>query len=192
MNIEYEATFWPINKDEIRARLKAVHAELVRSEFLQKRKVFNMPEGHKIKGGWMRVRDEGDKVTLSLKIVDGEKTEDQKELCLKVDNFDQAVDLLKTVGCEEKAYQETRREIWKLDSVEVTIDEWPFLEPLVEVEGSSEESVRAVSEKLDFDWSQACFCSIDTIYAKKYGISNDTFNNHSPLIIFEMDNPFAP
>lgn len=190
MNIEYEATFWPIIKEEVRAKLKAAGATLVKPEFLQKRKVFNMPKGHKIKGGWMRVRDEGDKITLSLKIVDGEKIENQKEICLKVDSFDEAVELLKTVGCEEKAYQETLREIWRLDGVEITIDEWPFLEPLVEVEGKSEAEVKAVSEKLAFDWNQALFCSTNTIYSKKYNLPEMVFTDITPLIVFDMENPF--
>jgi len=191
MNIEYEATFWPIDKNDARARLKAAGAVLVKPKFLQKRKVFNMPEGHKVKGGWLRVRDESDKITLSLKIVDGDKIENQKEICLKVDSFDEAVELLKTVGCEEKAYQETKREIWHLDGVEVTIDEWPFLEPFVEVEGKSEEVVKAVSEKLGFDWNAALFCSIDVLYSKKYGLDTKVFTDLAPLIVFEMENPFV-
>jgi adenylate cyclase class 2 len=190
MNIEYEATFWPINKNEVREKLRVVGAILIKPEFLQKRKVFNLPVGHEIKGGWLRVRDEGDQITMSLKIVNGDKIEDQKELCLKVDNFGQAVELLKTVGCEEKAYQETLREIWSLDGVEITIDEWPFLEPLVEVEGKSEIEVRAVADKLGFDWAQALFCSTDTIYAKKYNLPEMVFTDISPLIVFEMENPF--
>jgi hypothetical protein len=40
MNIEYEATFYPIDKDEMRGRLKKAGAKLIRPEFLQKRDVF--------------------------------------------------------------------------------------------------------------------------------------------------------
>ena len=46
------------NKDSVRSKLKEVGATLSRPEFLQKRIVFRMPEGHEIKGGWLRVRDE--------------------------------------------------------------------------------------------------------------------------------------
>jgi len=191
MNIEYEATFWPVLKDEIRSRLKAAGAELIRSEFLQKRKVFNLPTGHEIKGGWLRVRDEGDKITMSLKIVDGNKIEDQKETCLVVNDFDEAVIFLESIGAEEKAYQETKREIWHLDGVEVTIDEWPFLEPLVEIEGSSEAVVKTVSDKLSFNWFEVLFCSADVLYSKKYGFDINVFNNMTPLIKFDMENPFS-
>src|SRR5688500_10028548 len=111
MYIEFEATFTNINKEEMRAKLQKANAKLVKKEFLQKRTVFDLPSGHKIKGGWLRVRDEGDKITMSLKIVDGEKIENQKEIQLKVDDFDNAVGFLATIGCSKKAYQESKREL---------------------------------------------------------------------------------
>lgn len=190
MNIEYEATFLNIDKDEMRAKLKAVGAELVRPEFMQKRVVFRLPRGHEIEGGWLRVRDEGDKITMSLKIVDGAQIENQKEICLKVDSFDEAVNMLEIIGCERKAFQESRRELWKLNDVEITIDEWPFLEPFVEVEGNSEELVKVVSEKLGFDYSQAYFGAVDGLYEKKYGVSKDRINNQTSEIRFDGENPF--
>ena len=67
MNIEFEATFSNIDKSAIVAALTKMGATLSRPEFMQKRVVFNLPHGHEIKGGWVRVRDEGDKTTLSLK-----------------------------------------------------------------------------------------------------------------------------
>jgi adenylate cyclase class 2 len=190
MKIEYEATFPNINKDKIRDRLKKANAKRIKKEFMQKRVVFNMPKGHEIEGGWLRVRDEQDKITLSLKVVDGDKIHNQKEICLKVDNFEQALSLLEHLGCERKAYQETKREIWELDDVEITIDEWPFLEPLLEVEGKSEEEVKNVCEKLELDYKRALFCSADTLYSKKYGLTEYDINNHTPLLIFKGDNPF--
>ena len=135
MNIEFEATFTNIDKDEMRAKLSSVGARLVRSEYMQKRFVFTLPKGHEIPGGWLRVRDEGDKITMSLKVISGNTIEDQKEICLTVNDFNEAVLFLESIGCVQKAYQESKRELWMLDDVEITIDEWPFLEPFVEVEG---------------------------------------------------------
>ncbi|MEA1963109.1 MAG: CYTH domain-containing protein [Patescibacteria group bacterium] len=149
-----------------------------------------MPKGNHINGGWLRVRDEGDKITMSLKVIDGDQIHNQKETQLTVDNFEEARKFLTGIGCEEKAYQESRRELWEMDKVEITIDEWPFLEPFVEVEGKSEEQVRVVSEKIGFNYTQARFCSVDTLYNEKYNISINQINNHTPKILFEMDNPF--
>lgn len=190
MEIEYEATFKEVNKDEVRSRLSKAGANLNREEFLQKRIVFNLPPGTAIKGGWLRVRDEGDRITMSLKSVDGSQIHNQKETMLVVDSFEQARDFLLSLGCREKAYQESRRESWSLDGVEITIDEWPFLMPFVEVEGKSEESVREVSEKIGFDYEKAMFCSVDSLYEERYGVSPDQVNNRTPKIVFEMDNPF--
>lgn len=190
MNIEYEATFTNINKDEIRARCKKAGASLVYLEFLMKRIVFELPGGHEIKGGWLRVRAEADKTTMSLKIVDGDKIENQKEICLKIDNFNEGVKFLESIGAQQKAYQESYRELWLLDNVEITIDEWPYLEPYVEVEGVSEAEVKEVSAKLGFDYNQALFCSVDFLYTKKYGTPFEVINNTS-RITFTDPNPFA-
>ena len=117
--------------------------------------------------------------------------ESQKELLFKVDDFDKAMELLSTIGCKQKSYQETRRELWNLDDVEITIDEWPFLEPFIEVEGTSEKKVKAVSEKLGFNYKNALFCAVGTLYSKKYGFDEDIINNKTPKIIFDMENPFV-
>ena len=189
MDIEYEATFIDVNKDDIRKRLKVAGARLIRPEYLQRRIPFHLPKEKKKDGRWLRVRDEGYKITLSLKIIDGEKIHNQKELCLEVSSFDDAVNLLKLIGCEPKSYQETKRELWKMNDVEITIDEWPFLEPFVEVEGKSEEAVKSVSEKLGFDYSKALFCAVGKIYQMKYNIDSDEINSLEKLV-FEMKNPF--
>lgn len=190
MEIEFEATFPNVNKEDIRRRLKKAGAKLLRKEFLQKRAVFHLPEGHEIKGAWLRVRDESDKTTLSLKAVTGQRVGDQKEICLTIDDFKKAVSLLEHLGCRQKALQENKRELWQLRRVEITIDEWPFLEPFVEIEGESEEAVRKASHKLGFDYKKAVFGSIDLLYSQKYKLPAEVISNETPLIFFRGPNPF--
>lgn len=190
MDTEFEATFINIDKDQIRERLKKAGAKLVRKEFIQRRVVFNLPKGHEIAGGWLRVRDEGDKISMSLKVIDGDKIEDQKEIYLKVSDFNQAKIFLTAIGCERKAFQESKRELWKLGDVDITIDEWPFLEPFVEIEGKSKQVVKEVSAKLGFDFNKALFCAVAKLYSLKYGISEDQINNQTPQITFNSENPF--
>ncbi len=142
------------------------------------------------KYSWIRVRDEGDKITMSYKAIEGDKIENQKEIELIVSDFDKAIDFLETIGCKKKAYQENKRELWNLDNVEICIDEWPFLEPFVEVEGKSEKEVKAVSEKLGFDYSNAWFCAVGLIYSKKYNIPPEVIDNEIKEITFDIENPF--
>ncbi len=191
MQIEYEAKFPDIDKDAIRRKLQEVGATLAKPEFLQKRTVFFLPKGHEIAGGWVRVRDECDKITMSLKVVDGERIENQKEICLKTDSFEQAEMFLMTLGCRKKSYQETKRELWFLDGAEITIDEWPFLEPFLEIEGKSEVSVKGVVGKLGLDYTQALFGSVDILCMRKYPhLTADRINNETPIIVFDGENPF--
>jgi adenylate cyclase class 2 len=190
VDIEYEATFESVNKPQLRLKLASTGAKLLKSEFLQKRTVFKLPKSVEVSGGWARVRDEGDKITVSVKAVTGTKITDQKEVCIVVDSYHRAEQFLQVSGFMKKAYQETFRELWILNGVEVTIDTWPFLDPFVEIEGTSESVVQEVSELLGFDWETARFCAVDQLYEEKYGVSKNKINNETPKIVFDMVNPF--
>src|SRR3989339_1863825 len=123
MRIEYEATFKNIDKAALRLELEKIGATMIYPEFLMKRQVWHFPKGHEVAGGWVRVRQEADKITLSVKIINNnKKIEDQKELCLTVSSYEDAKEIIDTLGCQAKAYQESKRELWKLDNVEITLD----------------------------------------------------------------------
>jgi adenylate cyclase class 2 len=188
--IEYEAKFKITSKEDIRQKLRDSDATLVKPEFLQKRAIFHLPKGQEIEGGRLRVRDEDGKITMSLKVSGKKGIEDQKEVYLEVNDFNQAGLFLESIGCERKAYIETKRETWDLEDAEVVIDEWPFLEPYIEIEGASEQVVKQATEKLGFDYKDAIFGATDQLYSEKYGLSKDRINNETPEIVFESKNPF--
>lgn len=188
MDTEYEATFLEVDKNEIRERLEKAGAKLIKPEFLQKRTVFHPPQ--KSNFSWLRVRDEGDKITMSFKLIRGNNIKDQKEICLEVDDFKKAENFLLAIGCAKKAYQESKRELWMLGGTEIMIDTWPFLETFVEIEGKSEKEVKKTAEKLGFDYNEAFFCAADAIYKMKYGVSLDKIDNRTKKIVFNMKNPF--
>lgn len=189
MDIEYEAKFLNIDKDAMRKRLEKAGAQCIRPEYLQRRVPFHLPKEKRGRDSWLRVRDEGDKITLSLKMIEGEGIQSQREICLEVDDFDNAVKLLQAIGCEAKSYQETKRELWKLDGVEITIDEWPFLEPFIEIEAASEEAVKKASERIGYTYADAIFGAVGKLYKMKYGIAPDEVND-LPKLVFDMENPF--
>jgi adenylate cyclase, class 2 len=183
MTIEFEATFIDVNVEEVRKKLRSIGAKLIYPERLMTRVVFFPPKT--IKGGWMRVRDEGDKITLSLKQVDGDKIEDQKEICFNIDDFDQGCQFLEAIGAKKKSFQETKRELWNYDDIEICIDTWPGLDPYVEIESDSEDKVKKVSALLGFDFTKAIFGAADVIYEMKLGIPPDVINNQTPEITFQ-------
>lgn len=188
MNIEYEATFTKVNKNEIRERLEKVGAKLIKPEFLMKRIPFRPPKD--IGNAWLRVRDEGDKTTMSLKMITGNKITDQKEWQIEINNFDEGCKMLEALGAKRKSYQESLREIWDLDGVEICIDTWPGLKPLLEIEGDNKEVVMNAAEKLGFNWQDALFCAADKVYEQELGIPKDVIDNQTPEITFK--NPPKP
>ena len=192
--IEYEALFTDISKEALRKLLQEKGAVLMSKKKKKKRVTLQLPEGHEKYGAFLRVRDEGDKITLSYKYVGGTTIDEQQEETVLVNDFDKTVSLLHTISCNSTSYEETTRELWTLEGAEVTIDGWPHLGTLVDVEGKSEAEVRAVSEKLNFDWSTARFCTAGTLYEEKYGLgpidlwrktgnpTQLTFNGKNPFI----------
>lgn len=182
MDLELEASFLNVNKALLRQTLKKLGAKLVRKERLMKRVVFDPPK--KIKGGWLRVRDEGHKITMSIKQVIGKRITDQRECCLTIDNFNEGVRYLETIGAKRKSYQETLREDWHYIGAEISIDTWPGLHPFVEIEGKSEKQVEAVARKLGFDYSQAMFGAVDVKYEIELGIPAKMVNK-IPEITFK-------
>ncbi len=192
MATEYEATFSNINKKEIRAKLKELGAECVHAERLQKLMNFYVPlrdvEGKTSQR--LRVRDEGTgEITLSYKWEENGAIDGQKEIELHVTSFNDAKEFVEGLGAHQKNYQEKKRETWKLDTVTIDIDEWPYVEPFVEIEGSSEKDVREVSEKLGFDYSEALFGNVARIYTQKYDIEENEVHTAS-RITFSDPNPF--
>lgn len=170
MKTEIEVKFADIDIAAIRNSLKAAGAECEQPMRLMKRALIEEPH-HEAEHAFIRVRDEGDKVTLTFK-----RRADQaassidsvKELEVEVSDFDKTVELFSEAGWRYKTFQESRRETWKLGDVEVVIDEWPWLEPYIEIEGESEEAIKEVAAKLGLDWSNVIFGHIDALYARYY------------------------
>lgn len=192
MTTEYEATFVNIEREAFVEALKGTGATLTHPEAMQRRVTLELPVEKRDANTWLRVRDEGDSITtLTLKSVDGKTITGQKEILVKVDDFDGTVALLESIGCEKKSFQESKRELWKLDGVDITIDTWPFLDPYVEVEGPSEAAVKDTVEKLGLNYDEAIFDTVNEIYKRKYGKTLDELDKEVLRnFTFTIPNPF--
>lgn len=172
MDNEIEATFLSVDKNLMRIRLKENGFELKHPEYMMRRKTFDFLTTNTISGTkkWGRVRQEVDKVTMTIKEIRGPRIEDTYEIELVVDDFDRAIKFLEECGLFAKAFQENLREVWQAKQLDITIDTWPGLEPFVEIEGPNEKIVREESQKLGFNFENAVFGSIDLVYEKELGI----------------------
>ena len=182
---EIEAKFINIDKKEIISKLEGLGAIKVFDERLFRRYVYNLPISKK--WAWARIRDEGDKITMTYKRVIKESLDGVEEIELIVDDFDKARNFLKFTGFIEKAYQETKRTRYVIEEedVEFDIDMWPGLELFIEIEASNENIVKKYSKLLGFNWDNAMFGGVGIVYEKKYKVNADWVNNQCKILKFD-------
>ncbi|MDO8569533.1 MAG: class IV adenylate cyclase [bacterium] len=169
MQTEIEAKFPDINPIEFRKLLTKVGAKQVHAEIQMCRRNFDYADRRLEKaGGWIRVRDEGSKITLAYKQLNDRTLHGTKEIEVIVDDFEKICDFLSSIGLQSKAYQETKREKWKFNDIEITIDTWPWVPTFVELEAPTEELLKETAKILSLDWDKAMHGSVETIYQMHY------------------------
>lgn len=186
MQTEIEAKFPDINPDKFRETLVLAGAKQEYSERLMRRKNFDYSDGKLEKiGGWVRVRDEGDKITFTYKQLNDRTLHGTKEVEVEVSDFDKICELLKEIGFEEKSYQETRREKWKIRDVEITIDTWPWVPTFIELEASSEEVLKEIVGTLSLDWAKAMHGSVENIYQMHYDFTEEEIDSWKSITFID-------
>lgn len=179
MQTEIEAKFLDVDHDALRAKLRALGAVCEQPMRTMFRKGFDFPDRRlrKEKNGWVRIRNEGDKVTMSYKQLDDRGVHGTKEVCLTIDSFEQAEVFLRAIGLAPEVSQETRRESWRLGHIEIELDEWPWTKPYAEIEAHSEQELRDVAEKLGLDWNKVLHGSVEVVYTAEYDVTEDEVNS---------------
>jgi adenylate cyclase class 2 len=167
MQSEIEAKFLNVQHDEIRAKLTELGAICVQPMRLMRRVTI---ENDRLveKNAFVRVRDEGDRVTMTYKQFDSLSVDGAKEIEIVVSDFDTAVQLLDATGLPSQSFQESKRETWQLGEVEIVLDEWPWLKPYIEIEAGSETLVQDTAKRLGFDWNEAAFGDVMVAYRAEY------------------------
>lgn len=174
MQTEIEAKFLNVNHDEIREKLKALGAKLEQPMRLMRRKNFDFPDASltETRRGWVRVRDEGDKTTMSYKQMDDRGVHGTKEISTEVGSFNDACSILENIGLVAKSYQETKRESWTLGEVQVELDEWPWAKPYIEIEAPNESSLFETANKLGFKREDALHGPVEVVYTAEYDVTD--------------------
>jgi adenylate cyclase class 2 len=187
MHHEYEAKFLRVDPALVRAVLRERGANLVQPERLMRRKTFDFADRRlDAIGAWIRVRDEGDKVSMSYKQITERTMEGMKEAMVIVSDFEQASLFLSAMGLVQTSFQENRRETWNMDECEVVIDWWPWILPLVEIEGPNEECILRVATALGFDWTQKIHGGIEPAYQDVYAISPEEIKQASSITFDQL------
>lgn len=168
MKNEYEIAILDIDKEEILKKLKQLGATFD-SENYQKRYTYNIDT--EFKERFIRLRTNGIKTTLTIKDKSAPKEIGSvKELEFEVQDFCLANEFLETLGYHHTLYQENKKTIYKLNNVEVSIEEWPMIPPYIEIEGQNKEDVEQMIDILQVNKSKLTLDKVSEIY-NHYGIN---------------------
>ncbi len=167
MNTEIEVKFLHVNHDELREKLTTLGAECKEPMRLMRRVAFDNA-AMRAKNGWVRVRDEGNKVTMGYKQTDSYDIDGTKEIETTVGDFEAAVAIFQQIGLDGGSFQESKRESWVLGEVMIELDEWPWLDAFMEIEAPSEGLVRDTAEKLGLDMATALSGDVMVAYREQY------------------------
>jgi adenylate cyclase class 2 len=143
--IEIETKIIDFDSDSLRKKLKERGAKYL-GRFLQRRWVYDVPHNHG--EAFIRVRTDGTTSTIAYKHRVGGGMSNTEEIEVKVDDFDRAVDIFSRL-IKNKYYQENWREAYLLEGLEITINEWPKIPPVLEIEGKSEKLIKKLIKDLD-------------------------------------------
>jgi adenylate cyclase class 2 len=182
MKTEIEVKFLNQSHDEIRGRLHKLGATCKMPMRLMKRAIIDYPDRRLQNGksnAYVRVRDEGDKVTLTFKKFESLSINGAKEIETNVESFDDTIAIFTAIGLEIGSFQESKRESWLFQSCSIELDEWPWLKPFIEIEGPSEHAIKSVAKALDLDWTEAEYGDVMVAYRAEYpGLSqSETVGN---------------
>ena len=131
--MEYEYAFKKYNKKKILSQIQKLDG-IFFGHFIFKVIVFLHPhEGNKT---YIRIRDEGYKCTMTTKTKTN-KSQFSIENEVIIDDFNEAVKILYSLGCKKKYYYEKMREIWKIKDTEVIFDIGPGVPEIMEIEAKN-------------------------------------------------------
>ena len=147
MQTEYEIKILGIDTAKIKVALKdAGFSEPVVLQF--RRYVYELATSDT---AWVRLRTDGTLTTVTYKNFVSNSVDGVQELEIVVDSFEKTHELLTLLGYTYKTYQENKRTLYKNNEVEICIDEWPHIEPYLEIEAGDEATVNTYIQRLNLN-----------------------------------------
>lgn len=189
MEVEYEGRILDVNPAEIRDKARALGGHMKAPLTIYRRSVFKLCD---VARGFVRVRDEGTKTTMTVKLFKNPNFPEEYELSVK-DSFESGQAFLRALNLTEKAYHETIREKWfiprKLGSTselcELTIDYIPGLPAYSEIECKSQGDLRRACKLLGVKYGDLVFGGYGNVFTHYYGMAAKDINDSIPRLTFQ-------
>jgi adenylate cyclase class 2 len=173
--VETELKYLGADLDAVRARLSVAGATLVAARELETNSVFDdAEESLRSTGRLLRLRN-GHELTVKLPLEPG-RFKSQREITAGVTEGS-IEELLAGLGYQVVFRYEKYREYWDLDGATVTLDNLPFLGPVIEIEGEAE-TIDAAASRLELDGvptSTENYLSLFQQHARAHNLPEGTF-----------------
>lgn len=169
---EFETKILDINVAEIEEKLQKIWATFTEDTTLMKRRVFDI-QPHTKESKWKRIRlrQKGEKATLTYKDWWWNEIWGTKELEVKIWDFETMTKILQKLEWKGTAYQENKRKVYMLDDIEFCIDTWPKINPYLEIEAPNLEKVHKWLELLWLTDKDVWDMWLMEIFAKFYNLN---------------------
>ena len=181
MSKEYEYTFQDFNKSKIILKLNKLKG-VYKGTYLFRVQHFSIPQSENSRA---RVRDEGFRITMTIKTATGDFDEEEE---ITIDNYDNGVNLLLKIGCIKKFYHEKIREIWNLNNTEIIFDTIPGHPEIMEIESKTLGELKTIIKLFNLtivpnNKQKNLFVELFNIDMNKINkINNITFNNVKKIL----------
>ncbi|MGI8420453.1 MAG: class IV adenylate cyclase [Candidatus Levyibacteriota bacterium] len=151
---EIEIKFLNVDAAAVESKLLSLGAQKVYDHLFEEW-IFQKPEGADSRGR-VRVRAEKDKTTVAYKETTKKTSEGNVEIEFSVSDQEQAVQFMQKLGIPLVRHQQKRRIHFLLNNVEIDIDFWPKIPPLIEIEGKTLDELEYVAKQLGFEMKDTC------------------------------------
>jgi len=170
MNKEIEARFLDIDKPALVEKLVRLGAVDKGDKLLTEVIFYDADGAWHAERRFVRLRTVDDDTTLTYKSNKEQTIDSAREIEFTVPDADLAEQFLENIGLVAARHQEKSRHTFELNGVTIDIDTWPRVPTYVELEGSSEESIKAAAGLLGFAWEDAVFDDARAVIESRYDI----------------------
>lgn len=195
---EIEVKFYLSNVTAFRERLSAAGAERIQDRLLETNLRFDLPDGslsraHQV----LRLRqDNRARLTFKGPAEPGVEVSDRTEIEFEVSDFTAARRLLESLGYQLIVMYEKWRTTYRLDPVEIVMDEMPYGN-FCEIEGPDEAGIRQAAERLGLDWEARITASYTALFdllrlKRQLNVTHLTFEEFSRLTVSAADLDVRP
>ena len=160
----YSVTKYNYLEDYILGNIDNVNIKLLNNKKIKK--VIENSKNRFFK--WMRLRQNGDKVELTVKYIYSVAKEynidDVKEIEIKVDSFEEANKLVEEMGYYHKKLVEKKRTSYGYRNTNIEIDEWPLIPAYIEIEGKDVDTIYDIARELGYKKEETKIMNTEDVF----------------------------